>query len=158
MPKIIIHTDGGARGNPGEAAIGVYIQDDKGEVLAEIGKTIGRTTNNVAEYTAVIEALKWIIDNREPAPQAGRQITNNKEQITKNNIEAIFFYLDSTLVAQQLNRIFQIKLPHLKDLALKVWDLESQINIPISYHIVRREQNREADRLVNEALDRKWKV
>lgn len=140
MQKFIIHTDGGARGNPGPAAVGVYIQNEQGDVISQIGKTIGETTNNVAEYTAVIEALKWIIGNRSQGTGGGA-------------VTSIQFYLDSTLVAQQLNRIFQIKQPHLKDLALQVWNLENEIGVPISYHIVRREQNREADKLVNEALD-----
>ncbi|OGG15641.1 hypothetical protein A3D77_01275 [Candidatus Gottesmanbacteria bacterium RIFCSPHIGHO2_02_FULL_39_11] len=151
MPKIIIHTDGGARGNPGEAAIGVYIQDEKGKVVAQIGKKIGKTTNNVAEYTAVIEALKWVVLNRSEK----LEVRSENLKWDMGRFDRIEFYLDSVLVVQQLNRIFRIKEPHLKDLALQVWDLESEIKIPISYHSVRREQNREADRLVNEALDNK---
>ncbi len=61
--NLIVYTDGGARGNPGPAAIGIYITDEEGNSVLRFGKRIGETTNNTAEYQAVIEALKWIKDN-----------------------------------------------------------------------------------------------
>ena len=61
---LFIFTDGGARGNPGPAGIGVVVKDEKGTVIKKIGKRIGETTNNVAEYSAVIEALTWLIENK----------------------------------------------------------------------------------------------
>lgn len=132
---LIIHTDGGARGNPGPAAIGVVIQDAE-KTLTEFGKTIGETTNNVAEYTGVIEALLWI----------------------KNNLHTpqdISFFLDSTLVVNQLNGLFKIKQPHLRELLIKVRNLEGAIGGNISYSAVRRESNTRADFFVNDSLDRK---
>ena len=91
MEGIIVYTDGGARGNPGPAAIGVYIIDQDGKQVIKFGKKIGETTNNVAEYKAVYNALDWIKNN------------------LKNNIRNINFLLDSKLVVNQLNGIFKIK-------------------------------------------------
>ena len=91
MEGIIVYTDGGARGNPGPAAIGVYIIDQDGNRVVKFGKKIGETTNNVAEYKAVYNALDWIKNN------------------LKNNIRNINFLLDSKLVVNQLNGIFKIK-------------------------------------------------
>ncbi|MCL5090951.1 MAG: ribonuclease HI family protein [Patescibacteria group bacterium] len=92
-----IWTDGGARGNPGPAAIGVYIEDEKGEALLKHGKKIGYATNNVAEYQAVIEALTWL-----------------KESSLE--LSQVDFFLDSSLVVNQLNGVFRIKENHLRDL------------------------------------------
>lgn len=125
---LIIHTDGGARGNPGPAAIGVVIEENGKEIIA-FGKTIGDTTNNVAEYTAVIEALK------------------------KAKNADIHFFLDSTLVVNQLNGMFKIKDAKLRELFLQVKMLESERGSTITYSYVPREQNVRADFLVNRALD-----
>jgi len=140
--EIIIHTDGGARGNPGPAAIGVYIEQN-GEVIGSFGKTIGETTNNVAEYTAVIEALQYV---------KGLKM---KDQGLKIN-----FFLDSLLVVNQLNGLFKIKDNKLRELSLKIRTLEQDLSagrqgsgIVITYQAVRREFNKEADALVNKALD-----
>jgi ribonuclease HI len=136
--NIIVHTDGGARGNPGPAAIGVYIQtEEQGNVtkLIGFGKEIGETTNNVAEYSAVIEALTWLISHK------------------PENVEKTTFFLDSLLVVSQLNGVFKIKEPHLRDLSFSVRALEAEYGGGVSYVAVRREQNREADMLVNKALD-----
>ncbi|MBI2195587.1 MAG: ribonuclease HI family protein [Candidatus Levybacteria bacterium] len=135
--KIGIFTDGGARGNPGKAAIGVYIKDSQGKVLAEIGKTIGIGTNNVAEYKAVIEALNWVIENREVLPKDAE----------------IFFFMDSLLVYSQIIGAFKVKDANLKSLRAKVKEKELQIGLPIVYRHVPREQNKNADRMVNHALD-----
>ncbi len=131
--KLIIHTDGGARGNPGPAAIGVTITQD-GRTIGEISKTIGDATNNVAEYRAVVEALLWIEDSG-------------------IHPQEIAFFLDSTLVVNQLNGIFKIKEPHLRELLLRIRHLEQGITATISYTAVRREFNKRADFLVNQALD-----
>src|SRR3989344_3558887 len=96
--KRIVHTDGGARGNPGPAAIGVVIEEGN-KTLAAFGKTIGEATNNIAEYTAVIEALMWL---------------------TQHPADYIQFFLDSTLVVNQLNGLFKVKEPHLRELLLQV--------------------------------------
>lgn len=129
MP-ITVHTDGGARGNPGPAAIGVVIEEE-GKIIHEFGKKIGHATNNVAEYTAVIEALKYL----------------------KAHVGTITFFLDSTLVVNQINGLFKVKEPHLRELLMQVRVLEQEVGGTITYTAVRREQNQRADSLVNAALD-----
>lgn len=137
--KYIIHTDGGARGNPGPAAIGVVIENEvDGNVVAEFGKTIGETTNNTAEYQAVIEALDFLL---------------RAEMRERGSVQSISFYLDSTLVVNQLNGLFKIKQPHLRELLIRVRVLEQQVGGQIRYAAVPREQNTRADFFVNQALD-----
>lgn len=138
IQKLNIFTDGGARGNPGPAAIGVFVTEDSGTEIAGFGKKIGVSTNNVAEYKAVVEALSWIIENRERL----------SEDVKIN------FFLDSNLVCSQITGLFKIKKSHLRDLLFQVRQMESEINIPINYSYVPREKNKEADKYVNLALDR----
>jgi len=152
--RLIIHTDGGARGNPGPAAIGVVIEQE-GKIIHEFGKKIGETTNNVAEYTAVIEALRFLkkTGDNEPAPT---QIYSNRgEQGTKIN-----FFLDSKLVVEQLNGNYKIKDSKLRELSLQVRMIEQDLSADrqklgsvITYAYVPREQNKRADLMVNQALD-----
>ncbi len=139
MNQLTIFCDGGARGNPGPAAIGVIIKDDKGRVLLEKGEYIGKTTNNVAEYQAAIQALKWLIKHQ-PQP--------------KNLSVKYQFFLDSLLVVNQLNGKYKIKNLKLQPLAIRVKELESQLGGKINYHHVLRERNKEADKLLNQALDK----
>ncbi|MBI5613311.1 ribonuclease HI family protein [Candidatus Gottesmanbacteria bacterium] len=159
--KFIVHTDGGSRGNPGEAAIGVVIERSKikdqrskientekydyplpttnYQLVTEFGKRIGETTNNVAEYTAVLEGLR-----------------NIKYQISKIKSDEKFIiqcYLDSLLVVQQLNGIFKIKDARLRDLLFKIKSLEQEIGGEITYTHIPREENARADAFVNKALD-----
>jgi len=129
-----IHTDGGARGNPGPAAVGVVIHKN-GELLHKFGRAIGETTNNVAEYMGVIEALKYM------------------QSILKENKHELLFILDSTLIVNQLNGVFKIKNPTLRELSLQVKILEQEVGGIIRYTAVPREQNQQADLLVNCALD-----
>jgi len=129
-----IHTDGGARGNPGPAAIGVVVEKNN-NLIYQLGKTIGDTTNNVAEYTAVVEALLYI-----------KHVKIEKQ--TKIN-----FILDSMLVVNQLNGLFKIKEPKLRELVMKIRVLESETGGIITYRAVSRELNKLADLLVNKALD-----
>lgn len=131
--KLRVHTDGGARGNPGPAAVGVVIEDvSSGSMIAEFGKYIGETTNNVAEYMAVCEALR---------SSKGKGATE------------INFFLDSVLVVNQLNGNFKVKDTKLRELLLQVRILEQELGVTVAYHVVPREQNRRADFLVNQALD-----
>lgn len=129
----IIHTDGGARGNPGPAAVGVVVTKN-GKPFHQFGKCIGETTNNVAEYAAVIEALTYL-----------------KEQNVRH--ANIAFVLDSTLVVNQLNGLFKIKDTRLRELMVKVMELEAEIGEWVTYESVPREKNRDADSLVNFYLD-----
>lgn len=132
-----IFTDGGARGNPGPAAIGVHIEDEKGDRIAGFGKKIGHATNNTAEYRAVSEALEWIVENEKEI----------------RNYERINFFLDSNLVCSQINGIFKVKNSDLRTYLFKVKQLETQIKLPIHYSHIPREENTKADNYVNQALD-----
>lgn len=147
--NIRIHTDGGARGNPGPAAVGVVIEEIREdptkpghtpEVLSvtRFGSRIGETTNNVAEYTAVIQALEWV--------------KNNPDRVGTGTL-TIQFILDSTLVVNQLNGLFKVKDIKLRELLFKTRVLEQSVGGRITYTAVRREQNRLADMMVNRALD-----
>lgn len=139
---LTIHTDGGARGNPGPAAIGVFIEKE-GRVIQAFGKKIGETTNNVAEYTAVIEALRYI-----------KKLQKNNDTIIDNKLELqVDFFLDSKLVVEQLNGTFKIKSPKLRELFLEIKTLEQEVGGIILYRAVPREYNKEADFLVNQAFD-----
>lgn len=126
-----IFTDGGSRGNPGQAAYG-FIVKDEGKIMKRGFSPIGITTNNVAEYTAVIEALKFL----------------QKENVT----DELNFFIDSLLVVSQLSGKFKVKNAAIRDLVLKVKELEASFQ-KITYTHIPREQNKEADALVNLALD-----
>lgn len=131
--NLIIYTDGGARGNPGPAAIGVVIYEND-TMLTQFGKKIGETTNNVAEYQAVIEALRYVKNH-------------------KMNVTEISFFLDSKLVVSQLNGVFKVKQEHLRAMINTIRVLEKEVGERITYTHVFREQNSLADAQVNMALD-----
>jgi ribonuclease HI len=147
-----IYCDGGARGNPGPAAIGFVVKDSLGKILHRYSERIGKATNNIAEYQAVIAALVWITKYEGKLPI--------KKQTYK-------FYLDSRLVVNQLNGKFRIKDEKLKALVIRVRNLERTANLTsragrdlfsenefrISYNLIPRTQNLEADALVNDALN-----
>lgn len=135
-----IYTDGGARGNPGPAAYGFVINDSKGSRIYEEGRTIGNATNNVAEYSAVIAALRWLASQ-----------TTDKRQLTTD----IRIFLDSQLAAQQLSGRWKIKNERLRNLYFTIKELEQNLGVKVIYQHVVREKNLEADRLVNLALDAK---
>ena len=133
-----MYTDGGARGNPGPAATGVVITDEKGNFIKKYSKEIGIRTNNEAEYEAVIFALQKI-----------KQLFG-KEKVKKINIE---IRMDSELVARQLNGKYKVEEEKLSPLFIKIWNLKMDFG-NISFVEIPREKNREADRLLNEELDR----
>ena len=137
--KYIIYADGGSRGNPGPAALGVVICNGQGEALKKYNEPIGETTNNEAEYQALIFALKKM-----------KQVFG-KDKMKKAQLEV---RLDSELIVNQLNHEYKIEEPNLQRLFLLVWNLMLDFG-PIKFTAIPREQNREADRLVNEALDKK---
>jgi len=134
---INIFTDGGARGNPGNAAIGVYITDSENKKVSGFGKKIGISTNNVAEYKAVLEALDFVVGNKE-------KLGSSKK---------IYFFLDSLLVYSQITRLYKVKDSKLRNLLFSVWKKEEEIKIPIFYKHIPREENKKADMYVNRALD-----
>ncbi|MBI2430799.1 MAG: ribonuclease HI family protein [Candidatus Levybacteria bacterium] len=134
---ICVYTDGGARGNPGAAAIGVFITDEKEKVIVEFGKAIGEATNNVAEYEAVNAALRWLLLNK-------HVLWGQKE---------IHVFLDSLLLVSQINRLYKVKSPNLRLLLFSLREKESLLSLPIRYFHIPREKNKRADKLVNIALD-----
>lgn len=139
MEKLIIYTDGGARGNPGPAGIGVVIQDEKGNVIKSYGEAIGTATNNEAEYQAVIFALKKI------------KLLFGKEKIKQMAIE---IRMDSELAVEQLSNRYKIQGENLQKRFMEIRNLLIDVGGMVSFTHVPRERNRAADRLVNEALDK----
>ncbi|GAC1412257.1 MAG: ribonuclease HI family protein [Candidatus Doudnabacteria bacterium] len=133
--RLVIFSDGGARGNPGPAGIGVviYLEDEEGnrKHFEDIKKYIGEHTNNFAEYTALISGL-------ERASELGHA-----------NVQC---YLDSELVVKQLNGLYKIREQTLQPLALRALTLRNNFK-SCSFNHVHREKNAEADKLVNAAID-----
>ncbi len=136
MDKIIIYTDGGARGNPGPAGIGAVI---RGKGLdKEYGEYIGNGTNNEAEYKALIFALK--------------KTKSLVGKIKAKQVELNCF-LDSELIVKQLNHEYKIENENMQKFFIEVWNLMLDYK-SVTFSHVRREDNKDADRLVNEALDK----
>jgi ribonuclease HI len=133
--KIIIFSDGGSRGNPGPAACGAVLYDSKKEIVARLAQYIGKTTNNQAEYRALIIGL---------------------EKAQRLKAQDIKCYLDSELVVKQLNREYRVKDKDLEILFIKIHNLTLSFK-SVTFKHVRREKNKEADRLVNLALDKALK-
>ncbi len=131
--KLTIHTDGGARGNPGPAGIGVVIQDESGKTLDELAKYLGRTTNNQAEYRAVILGLERALE------------------LGATSVEIV---TDSELLVRQANGEYKVRNPDLAQRYLQMKNLEIRLGGCVTYRHVRREQNKRADTLANKAMDR----
>jgi len=129
--KLIVNVDGGARGNPGPAAIGVVVRDGEGNVLKDLGETIGEATNNVAEYKALIRGI-----------ELARELGADELQI----------HGDSELVVKQMLGQYKVKHPDMKPLHAQAREALAGVSSWEISH-VRREQNAEADALVNQALD-----
>lgn len=127
---LTLYSDGGARGNPGPAAIG-YVLKAGDKVLAQHGETIGETTNNVAEYTALLHGLM---------------------HAKKHDASQVDCKLDSLLVVEQLNRNYKVKDANLAQLFTKVWNVAQEFT-KVTFTHIPREQNAQADALVNQALD-----
>lgn len=129
-----IFTDGGSKGNPGPGSIGIVIYKNKKKVFS-LHQDIGWVTNNEAEYKALIKALMII---KEKKNQLG-------------SIEKIIFYSDSRLLVNQVNGFFKVKQGKIKEYILMIRELEMAINLPIVYRLIPREENKEADQLVNQS-------
>ncbi len=129
-----IYTDGGARGNPGPSA-GAFIAFLDDQKIKEGSQYLGKTTNNVAEYSAVILALDWLIAETDKF---------------SNQIE---FYIDSQLVVRQINGEYKIKNERLKNMNELIKNRLRKINLPVKFIHIKREENRRADLLVNKELD-----
>ncbi|MDO8592553.1 MAG: ribonuclease HI family protein [bacterium] len=133
--KLTIFTDGGARGNPGPAGIGAVLLDERGKAVAEISEYIGETTNNQAEYQALLAALA------------------KAKELGAGELEV---FLDSELVVKQLNREYRVKDKGLAPLFVSVYNLSLGFK-KIAFKHIRREKNQWADKLVNLALDQAGK-
>jgi len=133
--KITVYCDGGARNNPGPAAIGVVIDDKKNK--REYGEYLGQATNNQAEYRAIIFALKKI-----------KQLVGKK----KSRDLKIEIKSDSELMVNQLNGLFKIKDSDLQPLFFEIWNLKQDF-AEAKFVQIPREENKEADLLVNRELD-----
>ena len=128
--KALIYTDGGAEPNPGPGGIGVVIQDRKGETVTTISRSVGRVTNNQAEYMAVIAAL---------------------EKALSLGFDEVEMRADSELVVRQINGRYKVKNSNLKPLYQKVVELKNRLKSFTITHVPRN-LNREADRLAGEAV------
>ena len=126
-----LFTDGGARGNPGPAAYGYVLEDEAGAVLAAHGEAIGVATNNVAEYSALVAGLEHAI---------------------RLGVDELEVVSDSELMVKQMRGEYRVKNAALREQSLRAASLARQLG-SVSYTAVRREQNKLADQLVNDALD-----
>lgn len=131
---MIVYSDGGARGNPGPAAVGVLVCDEQGHKLGDYSEVIGEATNNVAEYTAVLRGLTLA------AELEGAEVD---------------YFLDSELVARQLSGIYKLKAEHLRPLFTNVKEKEKKFKRVTYFHVPREhEKIKYVDKLVNIALNK----
>ncbi|MDQ3067562.1 MAG: ribonuclease HI family protein [Actinomycetota bacterium] len=126
-----LSTDGGARGNPGPAAYAYVLEDENGDVLATCGEAIGVATNNVAEYSALVAGLEKAVE------------------LGVRDLEVVS---DSELMVKQMRGEYRVKNEALRELSVRASRLAERIG-SVTYTAVRREHNKLADQLVNEALD-----
>jgi probable phosphoglycerate mutase len=136
--EVIAHIDGASRGNPGPAAYAVVMDSSEGSKLAGFSGCLGRATNNVAEYQALLAALEYALSN---------------------HYLRVHVHTDSELLARQIEGVYKVKSPGLKPLQQRAQQMIARLE-SFSIQHVPREQNHEADRLANEALDgaaRGWK-
>ena len=128
---ITAYVDGGARGNPGPAGYGAYILDANGSVLAELYAPLGKTTNNVAEYNGLLAALRWALEHGH---------------------DRVHVRADSLLLVEQMRGNYRVKNEGLKPLHHEAQRLVGRIGT-VTFEHVRRELNKEADRLSNLGMD-----
>ncbi|MGI6425447.1 MAG: ribonuclease HI family protein [Tepidanaerobacteraceae bacterium] len=131
MSKVIAYVDGASRGNPGNAGIGIVFINEQNNVVKEISDYIGQTTNNIAEYTAMVTALKEALEM---------------------NFEEIEVISDSELIVKQINGEYQVKNKGLKPLYKEACQLLKEFKKYTVRH-VKRERNKEADKLANRGID-----
>lgn len=142
MKKITIYTDGGSRGNPGPAAGGIVFYNEKSQVFKKYSEYFGdNLTNNEAEYLAVIFALKKF------KQLFGKKIAKTSEVRLKS---------DSELLVKQINGKYKITEPKIQELFLELWNLKLDFK-KVNLSFISRNKNKEADTLVNQALDEKIK-
>ena len=138
MKKIVVYTDGGSRGNPGNAAIGVVFCNEKGDIIKKFGEYLGdNLTNNDAEYSAIIFALKKF------KTVFGKAIAETSD---------VELRADSELVVKQLNGEYRLTDPKIQQYFIEIWNLKFDFK-SVKFKHIPREKNKEADKMVNEALD-----
>lgn len=135
MGKVIVYCDGGSRGNPGRAAA-AFVITKGGRAIKSGSRFLGVSTNNVAEYSAVIIALEWLKKN--PAIL----------------LPEVTFVLDSELVVRQLTGLYKVKNKKLQSLFIVIKNIEKKLFAKVNYVSVKREKNILADTLVNQELDK----
>ena len=126
-----LYADGGARGNPGPAGIGVVLTDEAGKIIADIARGIGDTTNNVAEYEALIAGLELALDH---------------------GVTEVEAFVDTELVANQMRRVWKVKKEHLKHLHRRAESLARRFD-RFSIKQIPRDLNADADKLANQGMD-----
>jgi ribonuclease HI len=131
MGKLTVNVDGGARGNPGPAAIGVVVRNDDGAVVEQVGETIGQATNNVAEYRALLRGI---------------------ELAAAHGADEVELIGDSELIVRQIEGRYKVKHADMKELHAQAKAMLGDFD-GWSIRHVKRAQNADADKLVNEALD-----
>jgi len=142
MRKIIIYTDGGSRGNPGPAAIGIVFCNERNQIIKKYSDYLGEMTNNEAEYQAVIFALEKF------KALFGKKLAKSTEIELKS---------DSELLIRQLNGEYKILDEKIQPLFLKIWNLRLDFK-KVKFKLISREKNQEADKLVNEVLNNQPKI
>ena len=130
-PSIVAYIDGGARGNPGPAGYGVRVENERGDLIEELCGFLGSATNNIAEYNGLLAALRY-------ANEHGHRIVRIKS--------------DSELLVKQMIGQYRVKNPGLQVLFQQAQSLARTLE-RVAYEHVRREQNKDADRLANQAMD-----
>jgi ribonuclease HI len=136
---IIIYTDGASRSNPGDAAYGVHIVDGKTlATVADFSGVLGTATNNVAEYQAVLHALEWLLEHK---------------NLLADTVH-LLFRTDSQLVASQLRGEYKIKDSKMRQLEGEIRERLRQLPGTHTFEYIPREENKEADKLANDALNR----
>jgi probable phosphoglycerate mutase len=128
---IVAYIDGGARGNPGPAGYGAFIQSPEGNILAELHGALGIATNNVAEYNGLLAALQWAIDHNE---------------------RRVHIRADSELLVKQMRGEYKVRNAGLQPLYVRARLLAAELDV-VKFEHVRREFNKEADRLSNIGMD-----
>jgi ribonuclease HI len=129
---LVAHVDGGARGNPGPAGYGVMIEDEMGRPVVQLSEYLGHQTNNVAEYSGLLAALRYAI---------------------RHGFQALKVFSDSELMVKQITGQYKVNNPALKELHAQATKMIDDLEAFEINHVL-REKNRDADRLANQAMDR----
>jgi len=138
LARVKVYTDGAARGNPGEAGIGIVIYDEKENIIKTWNEYIGKATNNQAEYLALIKSLDLLKELKESV-----------------QIDLVEFFADSELMVKQLRLEYKVKDEGLKTLFKKFNVLMNDLKIPYKINHIERKLNKEADKLANMGIDNK---